>query len=216
MWPRWVIVLVLAGSASASLCGGPCDAALSVHACALPGSRALPMWCRCVRTRSAWPAPRPCSRPALWLGACPHSALLRPLLACRLAVGAGRAGQFAGRARSALQFLPCHPPLATRSATVQHARWAWACAHSLCLSLGLPVACRVLAGFVYVCRAAFGALSHVGWSRALSVAFLPPVRASHGGTWVRRRPRPYCIAVVRLCAHRMSVASPPGRPGSAV
>ena len=128
------------------------------------------MWCRCVRARSAWPAPWPCSRPAFRLGAW-HSALPRPLSACRRDVGAGRLGICWARSLG-VTVLPRLFLLATRSATVQLARQAWACAHSLCLSPGLPVARCSLAGFVYVCRAAFGALSHVGWSRALCAASL--------------------------------------------
>ena len=105
-----------AGSSSLGFCrqriGLPMRRSLATRrpVCTLapcPGGRALPMRCRCVRTRTAWPAPRPSQSAGTFGWVCAHLQLcFRLLLACRFAVGAGRAGQVAVRARSALQFCP--------------------------------------------------------------------------------------------------------------
>ena len=62
------------------------------------------MWCRCVRARSAWPAPWPCSRPALGWAPGTQLCLAHCLPVAVMSAPVGWA--FAGRARSALQFCP--------------------------------------------------------------------------------------------------------------
>ena len=180
-------------------------------ACLTWPRRALPMRWRCVRSRSAWPAPWPCRRLASWLGVVLSFA--SPALSLPPCCRRRSRWATAGRARSALQSLPCLFACGALCHSAARAGDLGVC--PLPLSAARVARRSLYTGRLFTCVALPSVRFRTLAGREPSV-LLPLVHTLHGGTWVRRMPRPFCFAVVRLCAHRMPVASPPGRPGSAV